>query len=333
MRYELIYDDLTRKQTKEFLKLSRDKRTEKQILAGKHILSGYFDAVPFMVCDETGKVYSRCIFTHYKDEKKGYIGYFESLDNSKTAKLLFEKVREFSKDLGITELIGPYNCSFWLGSRIKLNNFNDTYTGEPYNPHYYPRLWFENGFEVFEEYHSNIYKVPDMRDKKCAARLEYFKNNGFIFTDMTFLGFKKQLCEIYELLSSLYSGFPEYKNITKDEFLKLYLPLKKILNLKRVLLVYKDDKLAAFLVSFPDYSKTKSLFDFFKTRKDPKRLIFMYLGVDPFHKGLGSALAEIMRDMQENRLSVGALIHGQKSLYYGELVTKRYGYALLKKYI
>lgn len=331
--YICVSEKLNADQTKKFLSLSSDKKRDKKLLFGDHILSRYFSATPFAVFDNHGDIVSRCILTHYPDEAKAYIGCFESLDNSKACKAMFDGITVFSKARGIKKLIGPYNCSFWLGSRIKLDNFDDTYTGEPYNPPHYPRLWRENGFEIYELYHSNIYKAPEGYNEKCRQRLEYFKTHGYVFTHMTSCGFKHQLSEIYTLLTRLYSSFPEYRPITRDDFLRLFMPLKKLLNTKKAALVYKDGSLAAFLIPFPDVSKAKGLFEFYKTRKDPERLIFMYLGAEPSHKGLGSALAEIMRGIQEGKPSVGALIHGQKPQYYSELITKKYNYALLCKNI
>ena len=328
-----IFGKLNNRQTKAFLSLSKNKKTEKTLLAGRHILSGYFDAIPFVVFDNDQNIISRCILAHYPNEDTAYIGCFESFDNSKACKLLFDTITEKASELGIKKLIGPYNCSFWLGCHMKLDHFDDTYTGEPYNPPHYPRLWKENGFEIYEMYHSNIYKEPEGHDLKCLQRFEYFKNKGYNFTHMTKRGFKKQLREIYFLLTKLYSNFPEYRHITEAEFMRLYLPLKKVLNLNKAALVYKDGILAAFLIAFPDYSKTKGLLDKMTVLKDPERLVFMYLGADHAHRGLGSALAEVMRDMQEGKTSVGALIHGQKSHYYGNLITDKYNYALFCKNI
>ncbi|MBR6401688.1 MAG: hypothetical protein IKS17_10815 [Firmicutes bacterium] len=340
MRYRCICSKPNTALLKKFLALPAEiygsapnRETEEKILNGTHILSGYFDIIPFAVLDENRRLVNRCILAHYKGEDKAYIGFFEALDNVPACRMLFASVESRAKSLGIKRLIGPYNCSLWLGSRLKLDKFEDTYTGEPFNPHYYPKLWRESGFEIFEQYHSNIYKIPDTHNEKCRRRLEFFKTCGYEFTHMTSRDYCRQLGEIYELLSRVYSGFPEYRDITKAEFIALYTPLKKMLNLKRDLLVYKDGKLAAFMIAFPDYSRAKNIFDRARIKHDPQRLVFMYLGADPSHMGLGSALAELMREAQEGKPSVGALIHGQKPRYYSELIVDRYNYALMAKNI
>ena len=331
--YNCVFGRLDPAQTKKFLSMSKNAETEKKIILNRHILSRYFRAVPFAVFDESGEIVCRLILALYPDEDKAYLGFFESLDDSAACKILFTAAENYAKKHGIKKILGPYNCSFWLGCRMKLDNFDDTYTGEPLNPPHYPRLWQENGYTICEKYHSNIYKKPEGHNEKCRQRLKYFKNNGYIFKTMTKRGFKRQLSELYALLTRLYSTFPEYRHITEDDFIRLYSPLKNMLCLKKTALVYKDGKLAAFMIPFPDYSKTKGLFGFYKTQKDPERLIFMYLGADPGHRGLGSALAETMRNMQEGKTSVGALIHGQKPRYYSELIENTYNYALLCKNI
>ena len=162
--------------------ITQNKKDEIKILNGTHSLSKYFDVIKYLCYDEEQNVIARAIVTIYPDKKKkeAYVGFFESYDNLQAVKKLFTTIEKDLKKLSIKKLIGPVNSSFWIGYRMKVDNFNEElYVGEPYNKDYYLKQFQDNKYKVIEHYTSNIYKTVEysyINDKYQSRYEDYIKN-------------------------------------------------------------------------------------------------------------------------------------------------------------
>lgn len=323
--------------------LTQDKKTERLLLEGRHLLSSDFRVMPFVVVDASHKTVSRCMLTYYPDDENAYVGFFESFHDEDAVKLLFEEVIKQAVCDKKKQLIGPLNASFWLGYRFKMGVFDEPFTGEPYNRDYYVSLWKMNGFEITDRYYSNHLRIPtpEDRNEKCIQKYEAMKDL-YEFKHPTFRTFDAELAKIYELLIELYSGFPAFQPIEKTKFMAMYSSLKYVLNYDMVELVYQDGKLVAFLINIPNYGNLTCggltagrLVKILKRKRTTKEYILMYLGVDNRHLGLGSALAQITKEKLEKKkcASISALIHEGKpsGTYYRELTDRKYEYVLMKR--
>ncbi len=351
----VVFDSGDKKRTRDFLalpkriysarELMQSPEEEFALLNGTHALSRYFTVIPILIYCENRAV-SRAVITLYPNDSTAYIGFFESENDSDAAALLFKTAEEIAEKNGRERLTGPVDCSFWIKYRLKTDRFGSPYTGEPYNKDYYPNLWYQSGFEVIKRYSSNYYKIVENDDgcEKYAARLEKMLGAGYTIKSPDEGEFDKTLREVYSLMIELYSRFPVYKRITEGEFCSICEYLRHIVNYSMVKMAYFDGKPVGFFVSVPNYKNgvygklhpLKKLRILSQKRK-PKSYVMLYMGVDPKHKGLGSALCEeVRRELKKQRVpSVGALIReGNCSKgYMGQLKDFEYGYVLLEKVI
>lgn len=323
--------------------LSQDLDTEIKILNKEHILSKNFEIYPYIVLDNHKNIVARCILTYYPNDNSAYLGYFECINDINAFKCLYEKIENKVKKDCKNDIIGPIDCSFWIKYRFKTNHFNHIYTGEPYNLSYYTSFWKKVGFNITDNYCSNQLRVPNTNDKndKYKKRLEDFINNGGIIRTTSKDSFNKDLVDIYYLLIKLYSKFPGFKYIEKNEFVEMFSSLKLVLNFDMIKLAYKDDKLVGFFIAIPNYNNLTSninlinIFKIFQIKKKTLEYVMLYMGVDEKNLGLGSALVEIIKDelQTKNCTSIGALIHSGKvsNYYYKDLVLDKYEYVLMKK--
>lgn len=322
--------------------LTQNENIEEEILNNKHILSNDFTIIPFVVTNENNKPLARCILTYYPNDTNAYVGFYECIENIEVSNFLLNQVVEQAKKDDKTSLIGPLDCSFWIKYRFKINHFNTVYTGEPYNMPYYPKFWKEFGFKVTDNYFSNHWRIPTNNDKdeKCIKRYNRAYENYDIISP-TNDTFDKCLEDLYSLLTKLYSTFPTYKHITKDQFCKLFSSLKYVLNYEMVKLAYKENNLVGFAIAIPNYENNTNgkltlnkFIKILKTKKHPKEYIMLYLGADFKHLGLGGAFAEIAkRHLEQNKLTAyAALIHDGKlsDAYYKQLVYEKSEYELYK---
>lgn len=337
----IIKECNTKEVIKDFLKLGGGKEA-KQLLTGKHILSKDFKVMGFVAYTGDGYALARCIVTTYENDKNAYIGLFQSVDRIKVCKELLNKAEEYAKKCGKTKLIGPVDASFWIKYRFKTTSdreFKENYTGEPYNKEYYSKLWEECGFKVSEIYTSNFYRQvkEDDKSEKCELRIRQMKEKGYKFRNSSFMNFNNDLKDIYYLMTKTYSNFPCYKQITFEQFKKMYGYLRYVLNYSMTWLVTKEDKIVAFFICVPNYEKVEGVRNFIKIRKNPKEYVMLYMGVEQEHLGLGSALAGLAKEelYKNGCTSIGALIHGSKPTgnYYKDLIVGKTEYVLLEKEI
>lgn len=331
-------------------KCPQDIRTERQILEGTHALSSTFKVMPFVayVKEDGGKkIAARALLTYYTGDDVAYVGFFESIDDTKVSRKLFEAIFEVAKKDGKKMVAGPVDASFWIRYRFKLSSdreFKETYSCEPYNKEYYVRLWQQCGFQISHTYESNFYRQVKADDisPKLSKRYERMCQKGYILRTSSFKSFDGDLVQIHKLITKTYRHFPMYTEISLKQFQAMFGYLKYILNYSMVKLLYKDEEAVGFMICVPNFGfdsmgklTLKKLFRVLKIRKCPNEYVILYMGVDEKHLGTGSALAEdIKNELCKNGCtSIGALILEGKvtGLYYSDLFTGKSKYVLLER--
>lgn len=330
----------------------QDMKVEKQVLGGKHALSKDMVVMPFVVYiinDNRRTVAARSLVTLYENDRNAYVGFFESLDHVEACEKLFSEIQSYAKRHGKDVLAGPVDASFWIRYRFKIRsdrNFYDTYSGEPYNKKYYADLWKACGFAVTCRYESNWYRQVREEDRspKLQKRLEQMHESGYRIRTSSFRQFENDLTEIYRLLTKTYRHFPFYKDISLSQFRKLFGYLKYSLNYDMVRLVYQGEVAVGFIVCVPNYGTNSmgrltldKITKILLSKNRPKEYVVLYMGVDSKHPGLGSALAQEIRNSlyRSGCTSIGALIHKGKitGCYYKELIMGKSEYVMLEKVI
>ncbi len=319
---------------------------EEQLISGAHVLSRYFRVYPILAIDENNDAVARCLLTAYPDRSSAYIGFFESINDNNASDCIMSAAEQLSAQLGYTSIIGPVDCSFWIRYRLKVNQFELPYSGEPYNKDYYEKFFLDSGYESIGEYVSNRFRrvEKNFHDAKFEQRLAEMKYNGYEIISPNAENFDKSLREIYNLLIKLYSDFQTFSRITEDEFCKIYSPLKKVIDYSMVKIAYYRGNPVGFFVTIPNFSNAvssqitlKKLPKIIKNKLFCRDYVMLYMGVHPEHRGLGKALAEtIRRELAENGAkSVGALIRKGKvnGGYFSELIDYQYEYRLYEKKI
>ena len=350
---EIVSTHNNKKAIKDFLSLpeklySRGDITEdtsdmKKFLLGEHLLSKYFTLDPFVIYNNE-KPAARFAVTTYPDDKTAYLGFYECEDNSDTAAFLFSQVEKFCCDKGFARILGPVDGSFWQKYRLKINLFDEPpYTGEPYNKPYYFDQFKANGFNVAEHYISNRFRAVDetYEKEKFSHRYEDFLSRGYRIESPTSDNFDITIGAVYDMITALYSDFPVYKNISKDDFCRVYAGYKQIMDMSMTKIAYYNDKPVGFYISIPDYGNLVynitplKLPAIMARRNKPSRYVMLYMGVMPEHRGLGKALVyAVIRELTKNHCtSIGALARDGKvtGTYVSEEVNAVYEYVLLKK--
>lgn len=325
--------------------LQQDESEERQLLAGTHPLSHYFTCIRFVVYKKKQPVARIMVFDYKKTYSNTYyFGYYECIDDDTVSGELFREVLSWChQQRSHSRLVGPYNASFWVRYRLKLDTFNHVpYMGEPYSMSYYTRQFDRAGLTLMHTYVSNAYQMK--YDRRVAAPFHDAQRRAMAhqYTIRSPKRSQKEqtLRQIYELFSELYSDFPGYETITAEEFLSLVGPMWPVLNLQFVKIAYdKQQHVAGFIVAFPDYGtmlfreKTPLiLLRIWARRLWARRYVVMYVGVRPEHTGLGKALIRsvVLPAVLRGATIIGALALQEKTTanMAEPLIRERYMYGL-----
>lgn len=319
----------------------QDLKTEKQLLEGTHPISKDMEVYPFVIINGDKTPISRCLLTYYPDDDNAYVGFFESENNTTAVRELFLKVKEKAIKDKKKQLIGPVDASIYINYRFKYNMFDKTYTGEPYNKSYYPELWEKVGFKICDKYSSyQLRKITESdNDERFEKMVNRFKKNGYRFINVSEDTFDKSINDIYPLLMNRYSNFAAYKKLTKEQFITLFNPLKRVLNYDMVKLVYKEDELYAFCIAVPNYKTLtrgkltlSKLIKIRNIRNNPEEYVILYLAANDKSFGLGAALIQMIKnELYRNQCtSIAGLIHegNTSEKYYESLHAEKYEYVL-----
>lgn len=351
---KLVQFDKEKQYIKDFIKLTRklyskknnmeDKKNIESFLLENHVLNKYFKLNKFLVYDNFDKVSGRFIITEYLDDKNiCYIGFFECVNDRKISKFLFQKAYAFAKEKGYKKIVGPVDASFWNKYRLKINKFEKPYTGEPYNKDYYYKLFLDNNYKVIEHYVSNKFKRIDenYHNKKFTEHYKEFTKLGYKIVKPKIEEFDKCIDETYKMIMNLYSDFPIFKKLSKEDFKEIFNSYKSIINMNMVRMAYYKNEAVGFYISVPNYNNLVYHLNIFnilkilKLRRKPKEYVMLYMGVEKEHTGLGKALvSSIVDELKEsNLLSIGALARDGKitQKYGSEVVESKYEYVLLER--
>lgn len=340
---------------KDFLKLPvmiysssdnmEDKDSMRAILEDRHPLSKYFRLAKFIVYDDDTPC-GRFIITSYEGDLVAYIGFVEMVNDKDVAKFLFDQAYEYCKREGFSKIEGPVDASFWIKYRLKINKFEDPYTGEPYNKDYYLDLYRDNGYSVCEHYVSNAFQSVDETyvNPKFESHYNEFISRGYEIRSPREDELDYMIDIVYDMVTALYSDFPIYKDVGKEDFHEVFSSFKKIMNLSMTKIAFFEGKPAGFYVSVPDYgnrvyhtANPLNIMKILKLKKNPERYVMLYMGVYPEHQGLGKALVySVMKELMASGLpSIGSLIRDGKltGTYATEKIEDVYEYVLLERTI
>lgn len=324
----------------------RNKKEEKLLIKRKHPISPDIAFHPYILLDAFGEIICRCALTYYPDDNNAYLGFFDAVNEMEPIKEMLQVVERRAKQDGKTKIIGPVDASIYINYRFKMNRFTETYTSEPYNKEYYPYMWQQCGYKIAYNYVSNNLRKVTQEDSdlKLVKIRDKHIDRGVKFINMSDANFDMCLSDTYFLLMDLYSSFPGYKRLSKEQFIKMYSPLRKIANHNMVKFAYKNGKLAAFAIAVPNYCLlTRGKLTFRKIKEiqqiknKPTEYVILYVGADRASAGLGCAIMqELFDELVRNECSsIGALIKDGNltGKVYNHVYTNQYKYALFEKHI
>ncbi|MCL2798917.1 MAG: hypothetical protein FWD54_01335 [Endomicrobia bacterium] len=247
-------------------------------------------------------------YINFQDDKCGFFGFFECIDNVETAKALFDAAKSWLRGNSIYKMMGPMNPS----TNDECGFLSEGFEISPsimmsYTPEYYLNLAQKSGLKKIKElYAYDMDVVGDSRVGRLGRVVEMAKKKLPTLKiknlqKATFSEDLKAAISIYNRAWEKNWGFVPW---TDEEFVYIASKLKMLVDPDMIIIASVAGSPVGMLISLPDYNQVLKklngsllpfgLFKFMYYRKKIDSLRLMVMGVikEYRHKGIEAIMYE-----------------------------------------
>jgi hypothetical protein len=195
----------------------------------------------------------------YFKEKRGCIGFFESIKDTVVSRALFGAAEKWLKEMGMAEIQGPYNFTLYDAPGVLMDDYDNLPAVElNYNPSYYPDLYLDYGFEKKIDWYAYKLTVDQRFPKLFYKMWEKVKKdasegkNGLVLRDANIKNFDEEKQKILTVFNEAWSDNWGHYPLTEKQWDKYAMELKLIIKTELVLMAEYNGDIAGFIISFPD---------------------------------------------------------------------------------
>jgi hypothetical protein len=231
----------------------------------------------------------------------GGIGFFECINDTDAAFMLFDAAKEWLSDRGMQAMDGPINFgendNFW---GLLVDGFSHPGVGMPYNPPYYKNLFESYGFKFYFEQISNHLDLKKKFPERFWKIADWIRQKpGYRFEHFSFANAEKYLNDFFEVYKNAWEFHENFTPINIEDLKAKLLNAKNFLREDFIWFVYHDDEPIAFLVMYPDVNQilkhlngkmnlfAKLKYFYLLKRKTITRSRIVIMGVKPKYQRFG----------------------------------------------
>lgn len=249
------------------------------------------------------------------DQPTGGCGFFDCINNSEAAGILFDAAKNWLLENGMEAMDGPINFGsrehFWgcLADGFFEPNYN-----MPYNQQYYNTLFETYGFKnYFNQYTYHVKLETGEMDEVVYKNGEHIKDDpNYRFETMKKMSEDRFAHDFMTIFNEAWASFPGVKPFSKSQAKNLFKKMKPVADKRAIIFSYYNDRPIAFFIMIPDLFQIIRKFNgkfsllnklrlylFVKILKKNTRLLGQIFGVVPDFQGKGVAAGMILRFEQE----------------------------------
>ncbi|MFM6975227.1 MAG: GNAT family N-acetyltransferase [Sphingobacteriaceae bacterium] len=184
----------------------------------------------------------------------GGIGFFECINDTQAANLLFDTAKKWLTERGMKAMDGPINFgendTFW---GLLVEGFTTPSYGMNYHKPYYHQLFNNYGFNTLYEQITNhlnldipfperFSKIAEWVCTKPAYRFEYLKGEEI----------ERYAADFMEIYNDAWKDFDNFVPLNRDVVMESFRKMKTIMDEKLIWFVYVNNEPASFVVILPD---------------------------------------------------------------------------------
>lgn len=232
-------------------------------------------------------------FTH---NNAGFFGFFESIDDSETARLLFTAAEGWLREKGVTgKIIGPVNPSTNEVCALLIEGFDGPpKVMMPYNKAYYQKLIEENGFGKQTDILAYQFLRATYNDTRMRRLHDLMKKRlrerNIIIRKINLKDFKNEVSKLKEVYNLAWDKNLGFVPMTDNEFNYTAKDMKLILDPEYCIVAEHEGRLVGFALALPNINETlikvkrgrlfpTGIFKLLTAKKKVKSLRILLLGV------------------------------------------------------
>jgi GNAT superfamily N-acetyltransferase len=196
---------------------------------------------------------------HIKEhnEKVGFFGFFECVDDQDVANALFDAAKAWLKPHGMEAMRGPVSPSVNDEYGLLVDGFDKTpYVLMSYNPPYYATLIEKYGLAKVKDlyaYEVDAKKVFTEKLKRVSEIVK--KREGLVLRSLNMKDFANEVRKIHDLYTRAWSRNWGEVPLTDDEFDYMAKDLKPIVDAELVVIAEAKGKPVGFGLSLPNLNQ------------------------------------------------------------------------------
>lgn len=197
----------------------------------------------------------------FHEDKAGFFGFFESINDEDVAGKLFETVCNWCKNKGLDSVIGPVNPSTNDECGLLVDGFDHQPVFlTPYNPGYYKKLVEDFGFKKGNDLYAYYIPADVIKDEKIMNKLERVANlikkkEGIVTRKVNMKDLDGEVKRIEEVYNDAWEKNWGFVPLTTEEFDFFKKNLKAIVDPDIVFFADINGEAAGFSLALPDYNQ------------------------------------------------------------------------------
>jgi GNAT superfamily N-acetyltransferase len=252
-----------------------------------------------------GRIAAIINHNHNKEhgEKIGFFGFFECIDDQNVANALFDTVKKYLKEHGVTAMRGPVNPSVNDEIGLLIEGFDLSPTVMmTYNPPYYVDLVEKYGFKKVKDLYAYLLDQRTVYTDRFNRAHELAKQRQKLtFRSFDMKHFYDEVDIVKEIYNKAWAKNWGAVPMTDEEFDALAADLKPVIVPELVIFAEKEGKAVGFALSLPDinvplkYNKNghilTGLYHLYTKKKKIDLVRIITLGVIPEYLSTGAGAA------------------------------------------
>jgi len=272
----------------------------REFFTGKHPFTRHGTITPYLAVRD-GEVVGRIAaitnrhHNEVHDDKTGFFGFFECIDDGDVAAALFERVEAHLKDAGYECVLGPVNPSINDECALLVEGFDSPPTVMmPHNPPYYAALIEKCGYEKAKDLVSYIIHKTDQMPSKVFRVAELArKKAGLTIRPVNMRRLREELSKIKKVYNEAWERNWGFVPMSEEEIDHMAAQLKHVVEPALVLIAEHEGEPAGFSLTVPNINEIQIknrgggmvgfALRFLLGRRRIKRVRIMAMGVrEPF---------------------------------------------------
>lgn len=193
----------------------------------------------------------------FHEEKAVFFGFFESKNDKKISKALFQKVEDFARSREADNIKGPMNPSTNYECGLLVEGYDDPpQIMMPYNHSYYEQLILRSNYQKEMDLYAyrlpSGYTIPPLI-QKIANRAK--DKNNITYRHVNMKKWDQEVELMFEIYNNAWEKNWGFVPMCREEFLNMTGEMKQIVNDKLIIFVEVNGKAAGFITALPDYNQ------------------------------------------------------------------------------